>query len=89
MPINPRLQVLTCGGAIKPRMLQELIQRLGAELEMTSEQLALAALGLAIGREPLLSTGDEEWIQQAAAGGGRRRGDRERGDRRRSDQFLS
>ena len=71
-------------------LLKELIQRLGTELEMTPDQLALAALGLAIGKGPLLCQGDEEWIQQAMAGGLRRRerGDRERGDRdrRRSDR---
>ena len=69
-------------------LLKELIQRIGTELEMTPEQLALAALGLAIGPAPLLCQGDEEWIQQAMAGGLRRRERGERGDRdrRRSDR---
>jgi len=62
-------------------LLQELIQRIGTELEMTPEQMALAALNLALGSTPLLSHGDEDWIHQVAAGAGRRR-DRERGDRR-------
>ncbi|WP_038544296.1 DEAD/DEAH box helicase [Synechococcus sp. KORDI-100] len=69
-------------------LLKELIQRIGTELEMTPDQLALAALGLAIGPAPLLCQGDEEWIQQAMAGGLRRRERGERGDRdrRRSDR---
>ena len=72
-------------------LLKELIQRLGTELEMTPDQLALAALGLAIGKAPLLCQGDEEWIQQAMSGGLRRRERGERGervdrDRRRSDR---
>jgi ATP-dependent RNA helicase DeaD len=60
-------------------LLQELLQRIATEHELTPDQLALAALNLAIGPTPLLCQGDEAWIEQAAAGNSRRR---ERGDRR-------
>ena len=68
-------------------LLQELIQRIGTELEVPAEQLALAALSLAIGPAPFLCQGDEEWIQQAAAGGRRR--ERDRGDGRRRGERPS
>ena len=47
-------------------LLQELIQRVSQELELTPEQLALAALNLAVGPAPLLVKGDESWLQQSA-----------------------
>jgi len=61
-------------------LLQELMQRVATELELSPEQLAMAALNLAIGPDALLRKGDDEWIQNT------RRNDRDRdrhsGDRR-------
>ena len=57
-------------------LLKELLQRIGTELELSGEQLAYAALSLAIGPEPLLrQQGDDDWIRN------NQRRDRERGDR--------
>ena len=67
-------------------LLQELLQRVSTELELTPEQVALAALNLAIGPNGLLRKGDDDWIQNT------QRMDRDRGDRgdrrgeRRSDR---
>ena len=64
-------------------LLKELLHRIGTELELSSDQLAYAALSMAIGPEPLLrQQGDDDWIQN------HQRRDRERGDRRerRSDR---
>ncbi|WP_025362204.1 DEAD/DEAH box helicase [Synechococcus sp. WH 8109] len=61
-------------------LLQELMQRVATELELTPDQLAMAALNLAIGPDALLRKGDDDWIQNT------RRNDRDRdrhsGDRR-------
>ena len=59
-------------------LLKELMQRVATELELSPEQLAMAALNLAIGPDPLLRKGDDNWIQNT------RRDDRDRssGDRR-------
>ncbi|ABB35397.1 DEAD/DEAH box helicase-like [Synechococcus sp. CC9605] len=61
-------------------LLQELMQRVATELELSPEQLAMAALNLAIGPDALLRKGDDDWIQNT------RRNDRDRdrhsGDRR-------
>ncbi|WP_392346728.1 DEAD/DEAH box helicase [Parasynechococcus sp.] len=61
-------------------LLQELVQRVATELELSPEQLAMAALNLAIGPDALLRKGDDDWIQNT------RRNDRDRdrhsGDRR-------
>ncbi len=61
-------------------LLQELMQRVARELELSPEQLAMAALNLAIGPDALLRKGDDDWIQNT------RRNDRDRdrhsGDRR-------
>jgi len=46
------------------------------ELELSPEQLAMAALNLAIGPDALLRKGDDDWIQNT------RRNDRERPERR-------
>ena len=44
-------------------LLKELLQRIGTELELSPEQLAYAALSMAIGPDPLLrQKGDDEWI---------------------------
>ena len=57
-------------------LLQELLQRIGTELELSSEQLAYAALSLAIGPDPLLrKQGDDDWIHN------NQRRDRDRGER--------
>jgi len=64
-------------------LLKELLQRIGTELELSPEQLAYAALSMAIGPDPLLrQKGDDEWIHNS------QRRDRDRGDRRerRSDR---
>ena len=64
-------------------LLKELLQRIGTELELSPDQLAYAALSMAIGPEPLLrQQGDDEWIHN------NQRRDRDRGDRRerRSDR---
>ena len=64
-------------------LLKELLQRIGKELELSPDQLAYAALSMAIGPEPLLrQQGDDEWIHN------NQRRDRDRGDRRerRSDR---
>ena len=61
-------------------LLQELMQRVATELGLSPEQLAMAALNLAIGPDALLRKGDDDWIQNT------RRNDRDRdrhsGDRR-------
>ena len=61
-------------------LLHELMQRVATELELSPEQLAMAALNLAIGPDPLLRKGNDDWIQNT------RRNDRDRdrntGDRR-------
>ena len=56
-------------------LIQELMQRVATELELTPEQIALAALNLAIGPNGLLRKGDDDWIQNT------QRLDRDRGDR--------
>ena len=56
-------------------LIQELMQRVATELELTPEQIALAALNLAIGPDGLLRKGDDDWIQNT------QRMDRDRGDR--------
>ncbi|MCB4427470.1 DEAD/DEAH box helicase [Synechococcus sp. MU1643] len=53
-------------------LLQELMQRVATELELSSDQLAMAALNLAIGPDALLRKGDDDWIQNT------RRNDRDR-----------
>ena len=44
-------------------LLQELIQRVGQDNELSMEQLAVAALKLAVGDQPLLVQGDESWLK--------------------------
>lgn len=57
-------------------LLKELMQRVATELELSQEDLAMAALNLAIGPNPLLRHGDDDWIQNT------QRNDRERPERR-------
>ena len=68
-------------------LLQEMIQRVGQEHDLTMEQLAVAAMTLAVGDQPLLVSGDENWLKAPMRGDRRddRRGDRGR-DRRRMDR---
>jgi ATP-dependent RNA helicase DeaD len=68
-------------------LLQEMIQRVGQEHDLTMEQLAVAAMTLAVGDQPLLVSGDESWLKAPMRGDRRddRRGDRGR-DRRRMDR---
>ena len=61
-------------------LLQELMQRVVTELELTPDQLAMAALQLAIGPEALLRKGDDDWIQNSRRLDRER--DRDRGERR-------
>ena len=74
-------------------LLSELLQRVARERNLSTEQLAMAALSLAVGPAPLLAHGDENWLSQVAAGAGsggsrrtgsfdERQGDRQRGSRR-------
>ena len=65
-------------------LLQELIQRVGQENELSMEQLAVAALKLAVGDQPLLVQGDEGWLKTPARAD--RRDDRRGRDRRRVDR---
>ena len=62
-------------------LLSEILQRVGQESGASPEQLALAALQLAVGSQPLLVHGDESWIRQNS--GGR---DRDGRDGRRQDR---
>jgi len=70
------------GGAAKAEeraLLSEILQRVGQEAGVTGEQLALAALQMAVGDQPLLVHGDENWLrQQPSNRDGRVRGERER-----------
>lgn len=50
-------------------LLKELIQRVSQELDLSGEEIALAALSLAVGPNPLLVHGDENWLKQAAGNG--------------------
>ena len=63
-------------------LLQELMQRVATELELSPEQLAMAALNLAIGPDALLRKGDDDWIQNTRRNDRDRDRDRHSGDRR-------
>jgi len=58
-------------------LLSEIVQRVGQESGATPEQLALAALQLVVGNQPLLVQGDESWIRQAGGRDERREGGRD------------
>ena len=64
------------GNEEEAALLKELMQRVATELELSEEDLAMAALNLAIGPNPLLRHGDDDWIQN------NQRHDRERPERR-------
>ena len=72
-------QAASCEANDETSLLQELIQRVGQEQELTADQLALAALKLAVGDQPLLVSGDESWLQAPVRND--RRDDRRGGDR--------
>ncbi len=57
-------------------LLAEMLQRVGQESGAGFEQLALAALQLAVGDQPLLMQGDESWLRQGGQGRDARRSDR-------------
>ncbi len=63
-------------------LLQELMQRVATELELSPEQLAMAALNMAIGPDALLRKGDDDWIQNTRRNDRDRDRDRNSGDRR-------
>ena len=63
-------------------LLSEILQRIAGEHGVSGDQLALAALQLAVGEQPLLVHGDENWLRQLPGARDGRRGEREqRGDR--------
>ena len=67
-------------------LLSEILQRVGQESGVSPEQLALAALELAVGPQPLLVQGDESWIRQNSGGrdrDGRRQDRQDRGGQNR------
>ncbi|NCV92927.1 MAG: DEAD/DEAH box helicase, partial [Synechococcaceae bacterium WB7_3xG_012] len=57
-------------------LLSEIIKRVGQESEVAPEQLALAALQMAVGDQPLLVHDDENWIRQQPQSRDGRRNDR-------------
>jgi ATP-dependent RNA helicase DeaD len=59
-------------------LLSEILQRVGQEAGVSAEQLALAALQLAVGDQPLLVHGDESWLRQQPGARDGRRNDRDR-----------
>lgn len=60
---------LTSEGREEERaLLSEIVQRVAQESGASPEQLALAALQLAVGAQPLLVQGDESWIRQNSGG---------------------
>ena len=63
-------------------LLQELMQRVATELELSPDQLAMAALNLAIGPDALLRKGDDDWIQNTRRNDRDRDRDRNSGERR-------
>jgi ATP-dependent RNA helicase DeaD len=62
-------------------LLAEILQRVSQEHEATPDQLALAALRLAVGEAPLLVHGDENWMRQQAPMGRNDRGNDRGGER--------
>ena len=63
-------------------LLSEIVQRVAQESGASPEQLALAALQLAVGTQPLLVQGDESWIRPNSGG----RDGRDSRDDRRQDR---
>jgi ATP-dependent RNA helicase DeaD len=78
--LEPQPEAAT-GSLTEPRaeeraLLAEMLQRVGQESGAGFEQLALAALQLAVGDQPLLMQGDESWLRQGGQGRDARRSDR-------------
>ena len=71
-------------------LLNELIKNLQEELQLNPEQIALAAISLAVGPTPLLAKEDENWLKQVSQNNQRdgRRDDRIH-SRRKSDRNSS
>ncbi len=67
-------------------LLSEILQRVGREIETSPEQLALAALQLAVGERPLLVQGSESWQTPTPCRDRQRDDDDRRGDRRRPER---
>jgi ATP-dependent RNA helicase DeaD len=67
-------------------LLSEMLQRVGQEAGVSADQLALAALHLAVGDQPLLVHGDESWLRQQPGARDGRRGERDRGGDRFADR---
>ena len=76
-------------------LLKELIQRVSQELEISHEELALAALNMAVGSSALLVSGDENWLHQSKiqpirherGSGGRRIGRQDRPPENNMERF--
>ena len=45
-------------------LLKEVIKKVGEELQVEPDQIALAAISLAVGPNPLLAQGDDNWLNQ-------------------------
>ncbi len=69
-------------------LLKELLKTVGEELNLNSEQLAIAAINLAVGPTPLLAQGNEDWLKQQHSHRNRRddRRDERISNRRRGDR---
>ncbi len=77
------------GDASEQALLAEIVQRVASELEASPEQLALAALQLAVGDRPLLVQGGAAWQRPAGmptAGRERDRDEGRGGERRRLER---
>jgi ATP-dependent RNA helicase DeaD len=70
------------GHSEEQALLSEIVQRVAQESGASPEQLALAALQLAVGTQPLLVQGDESWIRPNSGG----RDGRDSRDDRRQDR---
>ena len=57
-------------------LLSEMLQRVGQETGVSADRLALAALQLAVGDQPLLVHGDESWLRQQPPAGRQGRNER-------------
>jgi len=47
-------------------LFNELVRKVSEELELEPTQIALAAISLAVGPNPLLAQGDENWLKQSS-----------------------
>ncbi|MFZ9265736.1 MAG: DEAD/DEAH box helicase [Vulcanococcus sp.] len=75
--LNNQLETLSAEETSEQQaMLSEILQRVAQERSTTPEQLALAALQMAVGDQPLLVHDDESWLRQQPPLRDGRRGDR-------------